>query len=227
MKKERTKLVVVSILLGVVINVVVAWGLAAFISVRPPARQAPPPQPLRWPRHVPEGWPEPSSVSIGKWWCCTTIQATGHTLLDDPEALNVQPPAEQLSCHLDVCQWGWPMRAMEIQWPHSQKMLVSIWLFRRPTEASLRSGLPVSTTLTRSSERTHLPLMPVWPGFAVNTLLYGAFAGLVLFAPGATRRMLRHRRGACIACGYDLAGLGQCPECGKHAEARGSAGQNA
>ncbi len=63
------------------------------------------------------------------------------------------------------------------------------------------------------------PLLPVWPGFVVNTLLFAApwvFALLVMYAAGAARRRYRRRRGRCIACGYDLRGLSGavCPECG-------------
>lgn len=218
MKKEWTKLVLVSLLLGVAVNVGVAWGLAAFVGEPPPpAKQIVAPQPFRWPRQVAEGWPEPSQVSIGRWWCCTTIHAVGHNLLDDPEALAAQPPPEQLSCQLYVYQWGWPMRSLEIQWPHAQPMLVSIWLFERPTEAGLRTGLPVPTSITRSSERTHIPLMPVWPGFVINSLVYAALAGSAVFGPGVVRRSARRRSGRCVMCGYEVVGLARCPECGEHA----------
>ncbi len=61
-----------------------------------------------------------------------------------------------------------------------------------------------------------LPLYPIWPGFVINTLFYAAILWLVAFAPLKFRRYLRHKRGQCIQCGYDLrrdvsAG---CPECG-------------
>ena len=65
-----------------------------------------------------------------------------------------------------------------------------------------------------------LPLIPT-SGFLIDATLYAALWWLILFAPAATRRFRRRRRGRCIHCGYDLAGLRRdddatptCPECG-------------
>lgn len=61
------------------------------------------------------------------------------------------------------------------------------------------------------------PYGPIWPGFAINTALFSAVAGLLWFGPGFACRWMRRRGGRCPACGYDRAGLapgGACPECG-------------
>ncbi len=73
--------------------------------------------------------------------------------------------------------------------------------------------LPESNGL-RLSPRA-LPLRPIWPGFAVNTIFYAALLWLP-FAPFTLRRLIRRRRGLCPACGYDLrhAEHEGCPECG-------------
>jgi hypothetical protein len=69
-----------------------------------------------------------------------------------------------------------------------------------------------------------LPLRPIWPGFAINTVFYAGLLWLLFAAPSALRRRRRIRRGLCPACAYDLRGGGsasqQCPECGKSIEAR-------
>jgi hypothetical protein len=61
-----------------------------------------------------------------------------------------------------------------------------------------------------------LPLRPIWPGFAINSIFYAALLWALWFAPGKIRRMLRIRRGCCPACGYKIApGVGnKCSECG-------------
>ncbi|MHC5005202.1 MAG: hypothetical protein ACYTJ0_19020 [Planctomycetota bacterium] len=69
-----------------------------------------------------------------------------------------------------------------------------------------------------------LGLSPVWPGFAINTALYAAALWLLIAGPFAVRRLLRSRRGRCVACGYDLARGrgGACPECGRSAPSPGT-----
>ncbi len=62
-------------------------------------------------------------------------------------------------------------------------------------------------------------MRPIWPGFLIDTLFYGAIWFGLLFGFGATRtalRALRTRRGLCPMCGYDLRGNldAGCPECG-------------
>ncbi len=61
-----------------------------------------------------------------------------------------------------------------------------------------------------------LPLRPIWPDFAINTLFYAAILWLVIPGPFALRRFARRRRGLCVACGYDLrhADHNACPDCG-------------
>ena len=67
------------------------------------------------------------------------------------------------------------------------------------------------------------PTRPLWPGFAVNSLLYAAlwwivlvlFAWLIRFIRRWPARR-REKRGRCPACGYDLRGGfdAGCSECG-------------
>jgi hypothetical protein len=48
-----------------------------------------------------------------------------------------------------------------------------------------------------------LPLAPVWPGFAINTIFYAAILWVLFFALGAVRRSIRHQAqfesGVCIS----------------------------
>ena len=67
-----------------------------------------------------------------------------------------------------------------------------------------------------------LPLRPIWPGFAINTLFYAAIlrGGWLLFAaPFAVRRRRRIKRGLCPACAYPIGTSEVCTECGKPVKA--------
>ncbi len=65
-----------------------------------------------------------------------------------------------------------------------------------------------------------LPLMPLFPGLALDTALYAVAWYLLLFTPlplyRTGRRRFRVSRGMCASCGYDLNASTNrpCPECG-------------
>jgi hypothetical protein len=66
-----------------------------------------------------------------------------------------------------------------------------------------------------------LPIAPLWPGFVIDTALYGCPV-LIGFGASDIRRWRRRRRGLCAHCAYDLRGLSKgaaCPECGRELSA--------
>jgi hypothetical protein len=60
-----------------------------------------------------------------------------------------------------------------------------------------------------------VPYLPLWPGFAINTIFYAAILWVLFFAPGIIKRAIRRRRGLCPACGYPIGTSEVCTECGK------------
>ena len=78
------------------------------------------------------------------------------------------------------------------------------------------TAVPFPTFGKPSTSDAILPLRPLWPGFAINTAFYAAILWLLALLPFTARRMIRHNRGHCLKCGYDLRGdfSGGCPECG-------------
>ena len=85
----------------------------------------------------------------------------------------------------------------------------------------LKNKLSRATTSRTGSSRDIkpaklLPLRPMWPGFAINTVLY-SLALLVSYSLWwLSRRFIRNLRGRCLKCGYDLRGklTSGCSECG-------------
>jgi hypothetical protein len=61
-----------------------------------------------------------------------------------------------------------------------------------------------------------VPYGPVWSGIVGNSLVGAVGIWALVVLPAAVRWARRRGRGLCVACGYDLAGVGGgvCPECG-------------
>ena len=114
---------------------------------------------------------------------------------------------------MTVFQTGWPYRTLE-----SKHVQVNVTGGRVPLDFKPAVTLPANLHFLRVDEARYrtLPLRPIWPGFAINTLFYAAIIWLLTFGPFAARRFFRNKRGHCIKCGYDLRGTsgGVCPECG-------------
>ena len=72
-------------------------------------------------------------------------------------------------------------------------------------------------TFSFKNRQMLLPIRPLLPGFAINTIFYAAVLWVLFAAPGAIRRWRRIKRGQCASCGYSLRGtphIEKCPECG-------------
>ncbi len=91
----------------------------------------------------------------------------------------------------------------------------------RPMEQWHRSAVVVVGRGTTASRV--LPLRPIWPGFAVNTLFYAAILWLAIPGPFALRRFLRVRRGLCPKCAYPMGEAPVCTKCGHDLPQRVSA----
>ncbi|MEQ9095993.1 MAG: hypothetical protein RIE32_06990 [Phycisphaerales bacterium] len=144
---------------------------------------------------------------------------------------------------LILVRTGWPMPSMEIGAHYAELVEVApvglgfkrVEEFAAPPVVAISSGIelwaaprpsPVasggSPTRYAVTDRFALPLLPIWPGFLLNTLLYALLLFIAWRLPGVLRRAVRRRRGRCVGCGYDRGGLdagAACPECGAGAGA--------
>jgi hypothetical protein len=98
---------------------------------------------------------------------------------------------------------GWPLPAFTMNWGSARRYECS-------------GGKVLGTSVTGSLQVVLWRPIPL--GLAADTLFYAAaLAGLVGVVKLGVRAR-RRRRGACVACAYDLRGLvagSACPECGK------------
>ncbi len=204
--------IAIFLLAGAVVNVAVAWGFGVWSN----------------PFHGRYAFDGEHSVGIvEKFWSrgATVV----HFLREAPPLSDLIPnwgELEEPPPDLDV-SWacesryvygaGWPARALwcepigVIYWDelmHRRAVLL-------PTHGYIETSLTPWQAPIGVKIPPPLPLRPIWPGFAVNTIFYAALLWLP-FAPFTLRRLNRRSRGLCPACGYDLR-HGEheaCPECG-------------
>jgi hypothetical protein len=199
--KRRLFQLVLFLLLGAIVNVAVAWGCLIHL-----AGNAPFPSTEivsasdEWKGVVvwQNQWPqkEERSHSTG------AVEAT-YFELESTDIEGVETWAE-LGCAKTS---GWPCLAL--------------WGGLSWVDSSHRA-LDKPITVWAIDFNPILPLKPIWPGFAINTIFYAAVLWIVFAIPGGVKRLRRRAKGWCIHCGYDLRGQTtsvngerRCPECGK------------
>jgi hypothetical protein len=89
--------------------------------------------------------------------------------------------------------------------------------FVRPCITRSFCGLPLRSLAGEVPFRrsfTLIRLRPIFPGFAINTIFYAAILWVLCAVPGSVRRWRRRRRGLCPACAYPVGQSPTCTECG-------------
>jgi hypothetical protein len=123
---------------------------------------------------------------------------------------------------------GWPWLSLQCEHAVSMSRLV-----QAPFVSGIVGGIPIGMVGDTAGAANWppawwysraLPLRPLWPGFAINTLFYAALCWLAFFVPFALRRRHRRRRGLCPACAYPVGRSGLCTECGAAVPPRRGAG---
>ena len=107
---------------------------------------------------------------------------------------------------------GWPYRAL-----CSVSSFDLVNTVPGPLPSRIRFGIPLPDRWRRSFHQECLPLLPLFPGFLLDTALFGSVWWLLISAAPAARAYLRRRRKVCPKCAYSRAGLASaapCPECG-------------
>jgi hypothetical protein len=199
--------VIAFLLLGAIVNIAVAWGLAIFAPMRYTVSHC--------------GVFIPTTVPN---WDVAVISRTGAVLVDanasatmarngpvDPKRIPHWSMTSTVPSELDA-QQDRSIQEIAYGWPQLTFFSRNSWNRRHEW------GL-VIPWFSKYDSRI-LPLRPLWPGFAINTIFYAAVLALVFFVPRKVRRFVRVRRGRCPACAYPVGSSPVCTECGAALPAR-------
>ncbi len=226
MKRRLTKLAVF-LLLGAIVNVAVAWGCAAwsvggelyeiYFDAAPLASLDL--ENRQW-LHA-HGWKH----SPGEMLTFGDLKAFGYYRI---EYFSIRPQMvdPELDWYPEIAartRSGWPWLGLHAeQW--LDLAVYDQWLSDEPIYLEdlydYVGGVLIFVTVNyrggREKVARTLPMRPLWPGFAINTIFYATILWLVTLGPFTVRRFIRDKRGRCTKCGYDLRGSsgGVCPECG-------------
>ena len=241
--------VIVLVLLGAVINVAVAWACAVWVPLRATNDI--------WLRAVTTNEPPLYDCLVTKRFGSLRVEGTWFVEegepwgpFDEETFPGIEPneipqllipswcPLHEHAGHeLDQHDYdarGWPLLSFWCEFPAEPTVYPGEKVARGGIDLRLRRpALPSGGGWGMSGAPSippTMPLRPIWPGFAFNTIIYAAilWGGLWLVfcaGPGFVRRRIRLGRGQCLHCGYDLRGqpfpeIGQskkCPECGRSA----------
>lgn len=176
---------------------------------------------LQLPDFLVGAWPRPAAGSVARG---TTI---GHATVmlicpidappdfrDDPPGYGLEADAFGLPCRSLV----WYRAFVVSHGANGGVVDLRAFAVNFASRAGLGQGIPMPAWWPTSQRcGAMLPVRPIWGGLAVNGVLYAIVAAALAAVPGRIRRLSRRGRGLCEDCGYLVAGLQRCPECGRPA----------
>lgn len=224
----RALLILLSLLLGAVINVAVAWGCAAFVDVVGDLStteirtftQVTGVGKMDRRRWDIEMYRSPGAMFIESWKARNAGSSTAVFPRDVcPKWTGLHEPTLE---RIETTQWqcidarGWPMLALWCEYkmlpaPSGQKA-------EFPVSGAVEIGLKpwaIPGMAGLGPPRRVLPYRPIWTGIVLNSLIYAFAIWLLVVGPRALRRMSRRRRNLCPACAYPVGSSPVCTECGR------------
>ncbi len=207
----RLRHVAIALAIGFVLNIALAWRSAYMWASVPPIWNIETIETsASWPIRMADDIDLVSSPEFSRG--VRAWRLLGHI---EHESYSARDRASGEEFDLDVRRDGWPWVALE------RRELV-IW---KPVPVKFNPDVFQIRELYRGPRRQsregsfefrgrRLPYLPVWPGFAGNTVVFALVAFPLVVLPGTIIRMRRAVRGRCTACAYDITGLATCPECG-------------
>jgi hypothetical protein len=212
---QQVRRLILFLLLGAIVNIAVAWG-CAFLVVDGSTSVGRYAQPqAQSPYWYVTSFTRPGAVrmyGLRPLWVDAAV--SGSVLVQVPHWSRFNASPTSLSDRWVDDGRGWPLLSMHVSFntaadPNDDAAVIAdcIGGIALPGRASVRS---IGVWDLRA-----LPLLPIWPGFAINTIIYSGILWMILVLPFALRRQRRIRRGLCPSCAYPIGASELCTECGK------------
>jgi len=212
MRCRRTfKRILLFLLLGAIVNIAVAWSLSSIEVQEWSHRGGQYPAPDRyvrwWQARAPKDFPSYPRIVY-------RFAMLGR------EDLRMDQGGEPTSLAHFCCyaiRAGLPLTSLEgVQWIDNRPVYEgSQPILHQRKFVVFAGGL--------SGGGRGLPMCPIWPGFAINTIFYAVILWVLFAFPFALRRWRRIKRGLCARCGYPLGTSAVCSECGTPIAVHGAA----
>ncbi len=208
---KRLRVILLFLLLGAVVNVAVAWGIAICVNSPSSLQTSSMFQHMELTSNTRPCWWLYSEDNFGSTFLYGLAILEGEMSNASKDTysnfdMSKVPAWSQFAVPPAIRFWGseiskgWPLRTLFWINTTSSKTATNkhVWIVREHPNA------------------IYLPLAPIWSGLFLNTLFYAAILWLLITGPFALRRITRHKRGLCVTCAYDLRGAEHeaCPECG-------------
>jgi hypothetical protein len=160
-----------------------------------------------------EWWPDEIPGWIPRW--SSIKPQTGmplSSMIDEPS------PRARVDSRYEEFASGWPMLSLRMS-SLRKNPSYPMFFFSSQTNGSAvidRTGAwVIPDGWLTFSHRRELPLLPVWGGFVIDSIVYGIVLWPVAHAVFLLRGVLRRRRNLCPACAYPVGSSPVCTECGK------------
>lgn len=200
------------IVLGTLLTIVAAWSLAIALAPLGTGNRL-----LPYIDEDDRTWVFESRRSVGGSYFSFANAGYSRGATSDPALLEMIPPWSRVHERgaEPTISFGEAMDERAFGWPFEAMLYRERFRIDGAATRDLSSGLSLPGWLLDAAPGSAVPIGILWRGFVANTAIATGMWFCILFAPGLVRSAIRHRRGACPRCGYDLkhSHAAGCPEC--------------